>query len=227
MLNLIKSNLVVAGLCCTMFAFGDVVNTKWQINEELIDSETKELASQKSHLFQIGFASKNIDQVILNSKNSEFVLNDQNIPGLNVHYAYLAQGETFDSSIYSHLGYFTKYNDLGSEGYADLNVFDMYVGYEVGKSFFSRVKIRPNLFAGAGYSYIFQRGDVKEASADENYLEREIGAGLDIIFSESDSFPDSWSHDYALSIRFTDFASINGEEDIEGQKLSANFGVMI
>lgn len=227
MLNLNNIKLLLLVGCFSQMAFAEVLNTKWQINEDLIDQDTNELASEKTHLFQVGFASKNIDNLVLRSKNKEFVLNDQNVPGINVHYGHILNSSFFESTIYSHLGYFTTYNDLGADGYADLNLFDLYLGYEIGKTFHSTISIRPNLFAGIGYSYIFQRGDIKEVSADENYTEREIGAGLDFIFSQKDSYPDAWSPDYTISIRFTDFASINGEDDINGQKLSANFGVLL
>tara|TARA_Y100000768_G_scaffold386975_1_gene376794 strand:- start:5235 stop:5912 length:678 start_codon:yes stop_codon:yes gene_type:complete len=224
-LNLIKLGTVFTLILASSTFAG--ANVNWQINEDLIDESTEELASEKNHLFQIGVASKNVNNLTLNSKDTQFSLDQQNMPGLNIHYAYLLTDENLETSIYSHLGYFTKYNDLGANGYADLNLFDLYLGMDIGKTFYSKLNIKPHFFAGLGYSYFSQRGDVKEVSADESFTERELGVGVDLIFDKKDSFPDSWSLDYTLSFRLTDFASINGEDDIDGQKISANFGVLL
>lgn len=203
----------------------NVVNTKWSLKEELVEPEVKK--DIQKHSIKVGYSSKTINALSVKSSTQDFQFNSQQMPGINFNYDYKFSTEGVTSSLYTNLGYYTKYNDLGAQGYADLSLFDLYAGLTIGYTFFSKFKLTPKLLAGIGNSYYYQRGDVSEVSAEANYIEREIGSGLDFEIPKKDAFPDSWSNNYILSLRYTQFESLSGDTKIDGTKFTATFGVQI
>lgn len=204
----------------------EVKHTKWRLKKELLGIEDSP-QSIKNHSIRFGYSRKSIESLKITSSEDDYKFERQEIPGLNFEYKYDFQKTGLISSVYTQLGYFTKYNDLGSEGYADLTVFDGYLGYSLGLSMLEKVQLVPRLVAGLGSAYYFQRGDVKEVSAEANYLEAEYGLQGDIYLPSVDVFPSSWSSSYILSLKLTNFRSLSGESSIEGNKIVASFGVEI
>ncbi|MDA8793059.1 hypothetical protein N9N67_07430 [Bacteriovoracaceae bacterium] len=204
----------------------EIKHTKWRLKEDLLEIEDSS-DSFKKHSIRFGYSRKNVNSLKLISSEDDFRFNSQQIPGLNFEYKYDFQKVGLINSLYTQLGYFTKYNDLGTEGYADLTVFDGYMGYSIGYSFLKKVQVVPRLVAGIGSAYYFQRGDVREVSAEANYLEAEYGVQGDIYLPSEDVFPSSWSSSYILSLKLTSFSSLSGETSIEGNKIVVSFGVEI
>ena len=50
---------------------------------------------------------------------------------------------------------------------------------------------------------------------------------LDISFKSSDAFPSSWSNEYLISLEYAKFSSLDKEENLSGNKISASIGVKL
>lgn len=207
------------------FAEPDILNTGWSLKEGLIDKDHEEPIS--SHSIKIGYSTKNLNSLSVNGNNRKFSFADQQLNGINFNYDYKLTNKTIETAIYTNIGYYTKYNNLGNQGYADLSALDVYAGFSLGYSFFNRYRLTPKALAGIGNSHYFQRGDVSEVSAEANYLEQEYGLALDFEIPSKDAFPSSWSTSYLLSIRYIEFENISGASSTNGNKVTASFGVQL
>ena len=211
----------------SLWAQEDINSSSWKLKDSLMETNQQTEKVDSPHQIKLGYNKKNITQLNLSNSSSDFIYDTQEIPGVMAQYDYNFNVSILKSSFYSSLGYYTKYNDLGSQGYADLSIFDLYAGFSLGYTFFEEISLTPKIFGGVGHAYYFQRGDISEANADKNYLENEYGVAMDMALKSSDAFPDSWSSRYVLSLRYSEFESFNSVEKLKGNKISALVGVQI
>tara|TARA_Y100001936_G_C16053645_1_gene659484 strand:- start:533 stop:1219 length:687 start_codon:yes stop_codon:yes gene_type:complete len=205
----------------------EVVHTKWELKEEYLNLE-ESFKGKSNHSIKMGIGTKDISDLNLNSGSNEFALGAQSISGAQMDYEYqLSSSATLESAIYSNLGFYTKYNDLGEMGHADLSIVDLFVGASIGRAFFSLENLKLRTFAGLGHAYYYQRGDVEETNTERSGNEAEYGVGIDWLISSKDAYPQAWSSDYLLGVKYSKFNSLGQEDELSGSKVGAVFGVKL
>ncbi len=221
-----KTLIILGGAILTLNLFAEeIVENKWRLSDEVLENKELVDSNYSRHSLKFGLGSKNIQSITLEGSKSQYTLADQDLPGLEMAYGYDLSFETIESTFYTNIGYFTRYNKL-SEGYADFSAIGMNLGLSIGYSFFQKIQVTPKLFAGVGSSYYFQNGDTSELSANESIQELEYGLGLDFMFKGNNPYPESWGNHLLLSLQYSKFEGL-GSKEIEGDKVLASLGVQL
>ena len=232
MLNL---NKLFFGLMMTLsfsVVAEETLNTSWKLKNSLLKTQS-ENNRPNHHQFKFGLGTKNLSNVSVKSSTTTFNFTEQSFPGGQVDYSYSAEIIGINTKFYSTAGYYTKYNNLGNQGYADLSVFDFFAGINLGYDLFKNYTITPSIFAGLGNSYYFQRGDVEATYADNNVFEGQYGAEISFSIPKNDLYPENWSSKYLVTVRYSEVTPINEKQiqdkniQSKGQNIAVLFGVQL
>ena len=234
-LPVLNLNKLIFGLMMTLSFSAtaeETLNTSWKLKDSLLKLPSKD-KKPNQHQFKFGLGTKNLANVSVKSSSTTYNFTGQSFPGGQIDYSYAADILGINTKFYSTAGYYTKYNDLGNQGYADLSVFDFFAGINLGYDLFKKFTITPSIFAGLGHSYYFQRGDVEATYADNNVFEGQYGAEISFAIPRNDLYPENWSSKYLVTLRYCEVAQINQKQDEDknsaskGQNISLLFGVQL